>query len=250
MSIILPSFAGIAKPSGGGGGAYSNRYALTFDGAGDYIDLTSTINLTGTKTIASWFMINSSAVSFFEGNLCGKSSDNQELTIRRGGSGVDGITYIYNVGANGTNGGTAIASGIIKRNVWHCFTFRDDGSTVTIFIDGVSRCTFSSQGNFNINQIGKDTGPNGSDWYGKLDEFAVWNSALSDSDCAALVDTTGANPKPVDWSTKGSLLWYRMGDNDSGSASTITDQGGSNDGTINGATSYDLSSAPDTIYVA
>ena len=46
--------------------------------------------------------------------------------------------------------------------------------------------------------------------------------------------------------------WWRMGDNDGGTGTTITDQGsGGNNGTLtNGPTFHDLSTAPDSIYVA
>ena len=60
MSIILPSFAGISTPSGGGGGgSYSNAYCYSGDisgGSWRYLerDLSS---ITGIKAISAWFKI-------------------------------------------------------------------------------------------------------------------------------------------------------------------------------------------------
>jgi len=73
---------------------------------------------------------------------------------------------------------------------------------------------------------------------GQIDEFAFWNSALSASDITSIynsgvpndIGTNGLNLNPVGW--------WRMGDNDGGTGTTITDQGsGGNNGTLtNGPT--------------
>jgi len=68
---------------------------------------------------------------------------------------------------------------------------------------------------------------------GLLDEISVFSSALSDADVATIYNS-GVPGDLTDLSPAG---WWRMGDNDGGTGSTVTDQGsGSNDGTLNGAT--------------
>jgi hypothetical protein len=61
---------------------------------------------------------------------------------------------------------------------------------------------------------------------GLIDEVAIWNSDQS-ANLSEIRDTSGANPVPGDLSLMSSqpLHWWRMGENDSGSGSTITDQG-------------------------
>ena len=76
---------------------------------------------------------------------------------------------------------------------------------------------------------------------GQIDEVAIWRAALS-SDALTQIYNSGV---PTDlsedvgnYSSSSSLYsWWRMGDNDGGSGSTVTDMGsGSNNGTVNGAT--------------
>ena len=68
---------------------------------------------------------------------------------------------------------------------------------------------------------------------GLIDEVAIWSSPLSASDTAALYNSG----TPTDLESLSPNGWWRMGDNDGGTGSTVTDQGsGSNDGTLtNGA---------------
>jgi hypothetical protein len=69
---------------------------------------------------------------------------------------------------------------------------------------------------------------------GLVDEVAVFNSALSASDVTAIYNSG----VPADLTSYSPVGWYRMGDNDGGTGTTITDQGsGGNDGTLtNGPT--------------
>ena len=71
-----------------------------------------------------------------------------------------------------------------------------------------------------------------------LDEVAFFSSALSGPQVASLVDTSGSNPVPANISSLNPVAWYRMGDDDGGTGTTITDQGsGGNNGTLtNGPT--------------
>ena len=69
---------------------------------------------------------------------------------------------------------------------------------------------------------------------GLIDEVAIFNSALSASDITAIYNSG----TPDDLSSYSPVGWWRMGDNDGGTGTTITDQGsGGNDGTLtNGPT--------------
>ena len=77
---------------------------------------------------------------------------------------------------------------------------------------------------------------------GLIDEVAIWSSALSEADVTALYNS-GA---PSDLTDLEPTHWYRMGDNDGSTGTTITDKGGGeNDGALeNGPTfSTDVPSA-------
>ena len=67
-----------------------------------------------------------------------------------------------------------------------------------------------------------------------IDEVSFFNSALSASNVADIYNSG----VPNDISSLSPVGWWRMGDNNSGSGTTITDQGsGGNDGTLtNGPT--------------
>jgi hypothetical protein len=77
-----------------------------------------------------------------------------------------------------------------------------------------------------------------------IDEVAFFNTALSASQITNIYrgetngGSGGTNGLPGDLSTFNPVGWYRMGDNDGGSGTTITDQGsGGNNGSLdNGPT--------------
>jgi len=62
---------------------------------------------------------------------------------------------------------------------------------------------------------------------GRLDEVSIWSKALTDADVTDIYNSG----TPGDLSTSGSLLsWWRMGDNDGGTGTTVTDVMGVGDG--------------------
>lgn len=69
---------------------------------------------------------------------------------------------------------------------------------------------------------------------GQMDEVAIFSTALSSAEASAIGSTT-----PTDLTGHAGLInWWRMGDNDGGTGSTITDQAGSNNGTLINTPSY------------
>ena len=81
---------------------------------------------------------------------------------------------------------------------------------------------------------------------GKMDEIALFNSELSSSDVTSIYNSGG----PDDLASLSPVGWWRMGDNNSGSGTTITDQGsGGNDGTLNNGPTFstDVPVAPSSL---
>jgi len=67
---------------------------------------------------------------------------------------------------------------------------------------------------------------------GKLDEVSIWTKALTDADVTVIYN----GGTPGDLSLSSSLLsWWRMGDNDDGTGTTVTDVQGIGDGIAYGA---------------
>jgi hypothetical protein len=70
---------------------------------------------------------------------------------------------------------------------------------------------------------------------GHIDEVMVTSEVLTGADAALIY----ANNGTLDMSTFNPVSWYRMGDDDGGTGSTITDQGsGSNNGTLNNSPTF------------
>jgi len=154
-----------------------------------------------------------------------------------------------------TNG----AIGTISVGTWYHFAVTTNGtSTLKLYVNGVEKgagapLTYgSSWSNFNApSSLPLDIGARTSNnQYGNqlMDEVAIFGSELSASDITAIYNSG----VPDDLSSYSPVGWWRMGDNDGGTGTTVTDQGsGGNDGTLtNGPTFHDLSTAPDSIYVA
>jgi hypothetical protein len=65
---------------------------------------------------------------------------------------------------------------------------------------------------------------------GYLDEVSIWTKELTSADVTDIYNSGS----PGDLSTSGSLLsWWRMGDNNGGTGTTITDVQGTGDGSLN-----------------
>ena len=242
MSIILPSFAGIVGPSssgGGGGGAAwnNNTYSVDLDGTDDVIDVghITAINSASNISISGWFNASSFPHSSFNSLWGGGAGYNQHtsrfwLSCNNGSS----FTIYFGTSTNFT------FSYSISTGTWYHVVFTLDGSTAKLYVNGsqagstvttAPSLTSASGNNF---EIGGNPTYRPYLWDGLIDEVAIFNSTLSASDVTSIYNS-GA---PNDISSLNPVGWWRMGDNNSGSGTTITDQGsGSNNGTLtNGPT--------------
>lgn len=274
MTFILPSFGASAisavPASGGGGGSITNTYALEYDGTDDYVEVTG-LGLSGATSFSAWF--NPQASASYYPIL---HSDPNGIYILF----VGGTLYVYLY--DNTNGGYLTKNYALNQSIgdWHHIVVTVDAtsnlSALKLYIDGseVSAGNAGKSGtytSFNVPSsnpldIGARTSQNN---YAQqlIDEVAIFNSALSGSQIASLRDTSGSNPVPVDISSLNPVGWWRMGDTGSDyGTSTITNAAtGSNSGgsainativnatggtNISGAEFHDLSTAPDSIYVA
>jgi hypothetical protein len=215
-----------------------NQYSVDFDGSNDYIEIPA--------TVGTWMGSLPWTISFWH-----------YQATTGGGS----LPYIYNDGVNilyrtlssryhafqMTTNGTSTAHNFgtlpgTSADEWAHMVIARDATNLALYVNGVFWQNVAHNG---VSATGGNAvvkiGDNG--LAGAIDELAIWQETLSSSDVSNLLDTSGTNPVPVDISTVGNSGsgpdgWWRMGDNDSGSGTTVTDQGsGGNDGTLtNGPT--------------
>jgi|13_taG_2_1085334.scaffolds.fasta_scaffold38602_2 hypothetical protein len=286
MTFILPSFGASAisaVPGGGGGGAsFPNSYALEFDGIDDYVDTGSTFQSTirGGFTYSLWMKFESiDSGTYAPLGSWDDNADQNSIYISDPSAGAS-LTYRLEVGIPKITLTAPPVGGWSASDWYHvAVSVEQDSSNVVgkIYLNGVLGTTgtmTATLNNFASSRsiyIGARNRTNGSNIYfkGLIDEVALFNTALSASQITNIYrgeddgGSGGTNGVPGDLSTfnsnNGPVGWWRMGDtgSDYGTA-TITDQGsGGNDGTIvNGSsgntspTYHDLSTAPDSIYVA
>jgi len=257
MTLVLPSIGSgiIASPTSA---AFSNTYSVDLDGSDDYITSSATLGSTSqtTCTYSAWIKTSntSSSMTFFSTYGAGSGSSTQELNLLRPTNGnfyviiKDGTSSYFNSAVGSTTSGDTN----ICDDLWHHVALVVDGTSFKIYIDGGDAAinasntsnssgpafsgtsTVSFVGSTRQIYLGKNGTFNSYFWDGKYDEVAFIRSALSDSDIRSIYNSG----VPASLSAYSPFQWFRMGDNDGGTGTTITDQGsGGNDGTLtNGPT--------------
>jgi hypothetical protein len=232
MPICLPSFAGTVAPASGGG-AFTNESSVSFDGSDDYMDIPDSTALETTAfTWSAWFyctainrynIIVDTAThsSFFFG---------YEIFVVNTTNKIRFVSYHTNDLIDST---TAVAA-----NTWYHVAATHESGSDKLYVNGTleasgSASNFSTTDAANL-RIGSSSIFN---LYhqGLIDEVAFFNSALSASNITSIYNSG----VPNDISSLSPVGWWRMGDNDGATGTTITNQGSASsiDGTLtNGPT--------------
>jgi len=226
----------------------TNTYSVDFDGTNDYMDFgtNTTINSSSAFSVSAWFNVDN--ISSFPAICLLKTNQSNGFIIAL--SNTTGANQIYNgvwfgsAPTGDTNqikgfatGNTTLATALSSG--WHHLVFTYDGldtqsaSSSTVYIDGVEYTSSQAVGlpsYSNVNYVAKG----GANFNGLIDEFAIFNTELTQREVTGIYNSG----TPNDISSLNPVGWWRMGDNNSGSGTTITDQGsGGNDGTLtNGPT--------------
>ena len=239
-------------------GVISNQYAVDFDGSNDYMaigdaDIFSLGNGSGTDnafSISAWFNADSIGTFFIAAK---DVNGGREWVLRTISSQLSFFAFGTGGGYIGRQYTSSLSTG-----QWYHVAMTYDGSKassgIKLYLDGnpvdnadYGAGTYTAAVNTTPNLR---VGASERDGYsnGKIDEVAIFNSELSSSDVTSIYNSG----KPATLSSFSPVGWWRMGDDDGATGTTITDQGtGSNNGTLtNGPTFHDLSTAPDSIYVA
>jgi len=209
-----------------GAPAFTNQYSVDFDGTNDYM---AAGNITALNSVAN------ASYSFWY-----KTSATGKVGLLGGGAGTsayhwsDGNMYVHSFVNTLSHPITIPTLG-----AWHHVVCTFEASGSKLYLDGSLQSTVdhgdttaSNAGNgFQVGRVPHYSIPDGQKL---IDEVALFTSTLSASDVSAIYNSG----VPADLTSYSPVNWWRMGDNDSGTGTTITDQGsGGNDGTLtNGPT--------------
>lgn len=236
ISLGLGFGGGKASTSNGriSGGAtpFTNTYSVSFDGTDDYMDLPDSTDLEVSEfTWSAWFYCTAinryniivdtaTNTSFFLGyELFVKNDDNKiRFSSYHSDDAIDSTTTVtantwFHVAATHESGSDKLyVNGSLEAS----------GSASSFAVSDVANLRIGSSSLYSLYH------------QGLIDEVSFFNSALSASDISAIYNSG----VPADITSLNPVGWWRMGDDDSGSGTTITDQGsGNNNGTLtNGPT--------------
>jgi len=205
-----------------------NAYSVDFDGTNDYMAFPE-IEFTGDVTCSAWV----------------KTTDTTAVVV--GGAGGDGGSFsnfiyiaddvVYFAAGNAAYA-TLTFDASLNNDQWnHIVVVKQSGSNVVGYLNGVLQSGVSYSATLSNTTTVKYLGrrENGVYFTGLMDEVAIFNSALS----AAQVSSIYNGGKPQSLASYNPVGWWRMGDNDGGTGSTITDQGsGGNNGTLTNGPSF------------
>ena len=235
---------------------FVNTYSVDLDGTNDYVDAGSSPSSLSVEGISIWYRpdVNYGDIG---------SGYSRSFLVGLGGSDLgvvlgsdsfspvaDDLITVVNTNHiwSYTNTG-----GFVAANAWHHIGIRWESTNSAtnsgnpgydIYLDGTKvGNTFGTYTSGTGSQIATQrltvgarnrNGTLAQYYNGLADEFAIFTSAVSESDLLAMYNSGSG---PIDLTSYSPGLWWRMGDNDGGTGTTVTDQGsGSNNGTLNGAT--------------
>ncbi len=195
---------------------FPNQFSFNFDGSNDYLDCGNPtgLQITGAFTISGWINTSNTGAVKMIASKDDDTNRNFHLSINAsnylsGGVFSSGTGYF-------TTGDVNICDG-----AWHHVAFTFVASTsVNVYVDGELDATNTSSipatiDNDTVNFLIGRLGDGSYDFNGKIDEVAVFNTALSASDIAKIAS------KPLNLSlasayatdrTSNLKLWLRAGD--------------------------------------
>ncbi len=199
-----------------------SKYALNFDGTGDYIDLNSDITLTGNKSVSFWVNFTSTIA----GVVFGGASVNYYPYI-------DATNIYIRAGGSWPGDASSFAHGGLTAGIWYNVCIAGDGTNATAYLNGSSLGTQTDRG-FTFKLInGEHTGLYGVD--GKLSNCAIWNTVLTSSQVREIYNQ-GLPSNLHNFSGTAPVAWWQLGSNSfwNGNDWIVADEIGSNNGESDG----------------
>ena len=165
-----------------------------FDGSNDYINLTDNdvfeVNATDSRTFSLWFKLDSSAASSWM-HLLNKrnvSSNNTGWALYK--NDTDKLDFVLVSG--GTVVGTVTTNSAVSNNTWYhvAVTVDRTNDIMKIYLNGTLQTTTQSLASVgsvaSTNPLYMGWGDNVAYFDGSMDDFRVWERALSASEISSL----------------------------------------------------------------
>lgn len=218
---------------------------LNFDGINDHVTIPATaINNLPQGTIETWVYLN----SLNQQTICAKQSNGEAsyAIFAVGGGGYDqGAPIAGQVSYQSKNGSIIKSTGpLLQTGQWYHLAITFTNTQARLYINGVLNNTvnadFSIPNDVTVTAttIGAWLGSGGGQYFnGNIDEFRVWNVALSATDIANTMNCEAMSQPEL-------VTYYKFNQGYDGVSNTgitsLTDSAGSNNGTL---TNFALSGA-------
>ena len=224
---------------------FSNTYSVDFDGTNDYGESSYAASSSATAISYSFWMNTSNTTSSMAIGPADYGSNSKTFRFLSP-SNTKAFYVIVNDGSgnylnNNVGGTNATISGStnIRDGLWHHVVFTINGTSIKIYIDGGDAAINASNssnseghalsvtstkafgGGANSYIIGKNGTSNSYYFDGLMDEVAILEYELTASQVRSIYNSG----IPEDLVSYSPNVWWRMGDNDGGTGTTVTDQG-------------------------
>ncbi|RYZ46139.1 MAG: LamG domain-containing protein, partial [Sphingobacteriales bacterium] len=219
---------------------HGQNNAIRFDGSNDYIQLANQVNVTNSNfTFEAWVKPNSTTNGMVFGqDVNGNTNHQLRLAIQS-----NRARFYFTGNAASPSISLSSAASTVPTNQWTHVAVVRSGTTVTLYLNGVSAATGTStlinnqsgadaSKPFRIGARGGTGNPNGqNNFNGSIDDFRYWNIARTVAQIKANLYY------PPSASATGLVLWYKM---DAGSGSSAvnsaTNVPGNNGALVNAPT--------------
>jgi hypothetical protein len=215
--------------------SFTNAYSVELDGTNDYVAVGASSDFSfGTSDFSFSVWFNSDAISGYRSVVDFRQSNGNLLPSLYNSPTSGYKLYLWTGTTRVLNYNTTLTAG-----QWYHAVYTRSSTSATLYLNGTSVATGTDSSNYSMNGAPRWGGvaPSVSASYfnGKMDECSVFSSALSASNVSDMYNSG----VPTDISSLSPLGWWRMGDDDSGTGTTITDQGsGGNDGTLTNSPTF------------
>jgi len=220
----------------------SSSYSLDFDGTDDYVNIAgadSSLNSVTAFSISLWYNLDA-----YGDVLIGSGTGNTNGIWLQPFS--DGKFYV--VIRNGAT--NTLSATVPSLNTWVHTVVTYNAGTIKLYLtpsggttgtttitNGPSSTSSTIGANLSIGRLAW----NSSDPFyvnGKIDEVAIFDYELTSSQVSSIYNSGS----PADLTSYSPVNWWRMGDNEAGTGTTVTDQGsGGNDGTLTNGPTFSTS---------
>lgn len=194
----------------------ANTYSMQFDGVNDYVETGNAFTSLTSFSISAWFKSDDTATAAqaIVSSRINSIGSSQGLDLYVSSNTL--VSRVFN------NGATEVTTAFTDTAGWHHVVMTYNGTTLEMYLDNVSQGTATgvytnSAANW---LIGKwNNGPNY--FNGKIDEVAIWNTALSSDAVQEIYNATNNNTgKALDltqdsgnYNASSNLQYFnRMGD--------------------------------------